>query len=222
MTDEQLPVIEKVDGLWWPVDNARARGIITGDCDTDVSVLLEHTEGRGLIIQAGGNVGVYAMALSSHFEHVITYEPDRANFNCLERNLGAHDNLCRVTAYRAALGEHRGVCTPTVVEHGNCGAHRVAFDTGVVPVVTIDDGARLDGKVAAIWLDVEGSELFALMGAVKTITAHRPTIVIEDKGLDALFFNVPPGSVQAFLASLGYTQVARNGRDKIFKDLSNG
>lgn len=52
------------DGMWWPDADKRARQIITGDCERDVGFILPYIEGRECIVQAGGNVGVYALALA--------------------------------------------------------------------------------------------------------------------------------------------------------------
>lgn len=201
--------------LHWPADDHSARQVILRDRDSDIANMLKHTPGREIIIQAGGNVGVYALELTKHFNCVVTCEPDPTNWDCLAKNIEAHDKLHRVKAYWAAFGAERGSCAPVMVSAGNCGAHRVDFQRGDVPVMTIDS---LGLKACdAIWGDVEGAELFLLQGAEQTIRQFSPTIRIEDKGLDQRFFNVPRGEVQTFLAGLGYAQVDAVGRDKVFR-----
>lgn len=210
--------IAQVEGWWWPASDTDARYVIMADYRNAIAAILPHIEGRIHIVQAGANVGVYPITLTDHFATVTTFEPDPTNWACLVNNLKARDGLERVGAFNAALGEHRGVCATLEVHARNCGANRVAFDTGAVPVRTID-GLDL-GACDAIWLDIEGSELFALRGAVNTIERFSPTIAVEDKGLDGQFFGVPPGSLQTFLADLGYQEVARIGNDKVFRRLS--
>ncbi len=203
------------DGWYWPADDTDARAVILRDCAPDIAALLPHVPERRVIVQAGANVGVYALALADRFNRVVTFEPDPTNWACLTRNLTARDALRRVVARHAALGEAPGVCEPTEVSPANCGAHRVAYDRGTVPVVTIDS-LNL-GRCDCIWLDVEGAELFALKGAAETIRRFSPTICCEDKGLDARFFGVGRGMLQTFLAERGYAEVVRFGRDKIFR-----
>lgn len=203
------------DGLWWPLGDTDARGVIVADCEPSIAALLPHIKGRDCIVQAGANVGTYPLALADHFRSVVTFEPDPANYACLVKNLKARDSLGRVTALHAALGETRGACMPVEVQPRNCGAHRVSFtDKGTIPVWTID-GLELDA-CDVIWLDVEGSELFALKGATATIERFTPTICAEDKGLDREFFGVESGALQRFLAERGYAQVDQIGRDKVF------
>jgi FkbM family methyltransferase len=206
-------VITQRDGWWWPATDTDAHHIIMRDCEPDVRALLPHIRGREVIVQAGANVGVYACALADHFQHVFTAEPDPTNYECLKANLKARDSLERITALHAAFGEALGGCAPVEVTAGNCGAHRVDFNRGQIPVWTID-GLELEA-CNAIWLDVEGSELLALKGAADTIERYSPTISVEDKGLHRAF-GIEDGALQAWLAERGYELVARQGRDKIF------
>jgi FkbM family methyltransferase len=203
------------EGWWWPADDEAARPVITRDCDPAIRALVRHVDDRRAIVQAGANIGLYPVALSERFNMVVTAEPDPVNWACLSRNLEARDGLRRVAAHNAAFGAAASQCTPTEVHPNNCGAHRVAFGTGDVPVITIDSlGLEACG---CIWLDVEGSELFALQGAVETISLFGPIICCEDKGLDHEFFGIERGSLQKFLAERGYREIDRIGRDKVFR-----
>lgn len=209
--------IANYSGWWWPADDVDARHVVMRDWKPDIAALLPHIRGRDVIVQAGGNVGVYALALADHFQRVVTCEPDPTNYACLAKNLEARDSFKRVQATHAAFGDGFGWCSPVEVKARNCGAHRVDFipamQPGPVSVITIDS-LMLDA-CDCIWLDVEGSELMALVGAAETITRFSPTISVEDKGLHRTF-GIPDGELQRWLAERGYELVARYGRDKIF------
>lgn len=212
-----IPTLAQYDGLWWPLDDADARPVIVADCLPSIAVLLPHIIGRDVIVQAGANVGTYPLALTDHFRRVYTAEPDPTNYACLKKNLAARDSLKRVTALHAAFGEAEGECTPLEVQPRNCGAHRVNFGRGTIPVWTID-GLELNA-CDAIWADVEGSELPLLKGAAVTISRFSPTIAVEDKGLHRAF-DIPDGALQAWLAERGYEQVDKIGQDKVFRRLA--
>lgn len=201
-------------GWWWPSMDQTARPVILRDCAPSIEALLPHVLGRQVIVQAGANVGVYGVALTDHFNMVLTVEPDPVNYLCLKRNLAARDSLHRVKATEAAFGEVDGLCVPVEVHARNCGAHRVAFGVGSVPVITID-GFELDA-CDCIWGDVEGAELPMLKGAAKTIERFSPIIAVEDKGLHRAF-DIEDGALQAWLAERDYREVDRIGRDKIFR-----
>ena len=205
------------DGWWWPSDDRDARRVIVRDANDAVAGLLKHVEGRTCIIQAGGNVGVYPVALADHFRRVITFEPDPINAQCLWRNIEARDSLKRIDARQAALGEEIGSCAMVEVEVGNCGAHRIDPERGNIVVLPIDalDLIACD----AIWLDIEGFEHAALKGARATIERFSPVIAFEDKGLDRAY-GVPPGETAAWLKGLGYSQIDKLGNDKVFRRLS--
>jgi len=207
-------MIAQQDGIWWPEGEISGRHVIIRDVDEAVRKLLTHVPGRELIIQAGANVGVYPLALADHFQRVVTAEPDPVNFDCLSRNLDARDSLNRVVPFQVAFGECVDSCKVIEVSTGNCGAHRIELG-GTIPVLNID--ALAFTACDAIWLDIEGSELAALKGALKTIETFSPVICVEDKGLGAQFFNTPPNALQEFLAGLGYQEVDRIGLDKVFR-----
>lgn len=206
--------VNQIDGWWWPESDRRGRPVILGDVQADVAALLKHIEGRTCIVQAGGNVGVYPLALADHFRRVITAEPDEANVHCLWKNLAARDVFKRVDARQAAFGETPGACKVVVVEPDNVGAHRVepAEDGPVMLPIDLIGLIHCD----AIWLDVEGYELQALKGAAETIEAFSPVVCIEDKGLEAAY-GTPRGAAIAWLTAQGYRLVDRFGRDKVFK-----
>lgn len=207
--------IENKDGWWWPADDVDGRAVIDRDFAAAVGRVFELTARRGLIVQAGGNVGVYPVALAGAFARVLTFEPDETNFNCLVRNLQAHDADRRVTAMFAALGEDQGVCSVEPVRERNCGAHRAVFGEGSIPVWALDR-LPLMQSVDVIWLDIEGAELLALKGARAVIERDGPLILAEDKGLSRAYGD-PPGALAEWLGAMGYAQVDRVGQDKVFR-----
>lgn len=202
--------MKRIADFWWPDADEDAHGVLLRDVGPAVERVLAHTEGRRRIVQAGANVGVYPKALARHFAKVVTLEPDDDNYDCLIRNVAGIDGL---SIFRAALGAALGYCT-VQANPKNCGAHTVTpAPEGEVRVWTIDALGRNWDACDAIWLDVEGSELAALKGAVETILKFSPTIVTEEKGLGG----VPPEELPRFLAGLGYTRVERIGNDWIYK-----
>lgn len=205
--------LENDCGWWWPANDRDGRKAVLRDCDTDIAAVLKQTYGHDCIVQAGANIGVYPLTLANHFRSVVTCEPDPTNYACLVRNIAARDALGRVRASCGAFGERPGLCQPVEVEALNCGAHRVEFGAGDVPVILIDH-LRLE-RCDVIWLDVEGSELHALRGAADTIQHFSPLIVVEDKGLHRSF-GIDDGALQAWLAEREYEQIDAFGRDKIF------
>lgn len=172
----------------------------------DLRVALDYTNQRRTVIQAGGNFGVWAKRLAMLFDKVVTFEPDAENFYCLNQNCVSVDNIVMVAA-----GLSDKVATAGMVrELGNAGAHYMS-GKGTIPLVTIDSFKIDDCDL--IYLDIEGYETPALMGAAETIRKCKPVIAIEDKGLHIKYGFREPSDV---LREMGYRQVAAIGRDTIW------
>jgi hypothetical protein len=91
---------------------------------------------------------------------------------------------------------------------------------GLVPLIAlddlrfmaVDDGLTLP-SIDLIYLDVEGHEMHALIGAHQTIKKFRPVICFEDKGLSERY-GVKAGDAERWLADeCGYFVAARFNRD---------
>lgn len=205
-------MIEQRDGWWWPSEDTDCRHVVERDGPDDIAWVLSHVQGRDCIVQAGGNVGVYPITLAPSFQHVLTCEPDEANYACLWRNVVARDAMGRVDHRRAAFGEEAGHCQvqPTIAH--NCGAHRIE-EGGEVPVLTID--SFLLTACDAIWLDVEGCELQALKGAKATIERFSPAIITEEKGHGSAFGYLDH-EIADWLSVLGYRMHSRRLNDRLY------
>lgn len=185
------------DGLFWPESDIWGRAAIVPQCREALPLVLPLVAEKGVCVQAGGNVGVYPLALAGHFERVITFEPDAENLACLHKNV----TIGNVMIWNAALGDAQGSCGIEWVEADNCGAHKVC-EGGSVPVVTID-GLELD-RCDLIWLDIEGYEAKAIEGARETIARFSPVIVLEEKGLGEIA-DLP-----------GYRRINKIGNDTVY------
>ncbi len=209
--------VTEIGGFLWPAADQTCGPAVLAQVVSHIPALLDFVPGRNLVIQAGGNVGVYPKKLAAHFAKVATFEPDPANFLCLCANLVG---VMNVGGLRAALGAERRSAT---LERwpGNVGAHRIV-GLGAMPVgdrerfgvemVKLDELYPLRAeKCDLIWLDIEGHEPQALAGGRELIERDRPVIIVEDKGL------TPGGAGQtvAQIAGYGYREAAHVLRDYV-------
>ena len=181
--------------------------------------------GRRVAIQAGGNVGVFPVSLARLFGKVITFEPDATNYHCLVENILSR-NIENIEPFYAGLSDKKGkarVFEPANEPH-NCGALQVERDKeGDVLLMTIDS-FNIEHGVDLIYLDIEGYEDLALLGARKTIARCKPTIVCENKGLNDRYPSTNPqapmeGSDEFrnwVCEEFGYKYHSRMMRDDIF------
>jgi len=190
--------MKQIDGLWWPDFDVRCRNAVVPECAAAMSVVLPLVKEKRVCVQAGGNVGVYPLALAKVFDRVITFEPDEDNWLCLRRNVV----LPNVMTLEAALGSENGMCGMLRIDTDNCGSHKTLPGTSI-PVRTIDSLALVQCDL--IWLDIEGAEADAINGARATIEKFSPIIVLEEKGLGA----------KADLP--GYSRLMRIGNDTVYR-----
>lgn len=202
-------------GLLWPEEDTACAAVVF-DTVPDMNHALKHVRGWDLAVQAGGNMGVWALSLAESFGRVVTFEPDPRNFQALVHNTASAGNIL---ALPCAIGrnyvERNNVnwCTTelTAAEKGNVGAYQVAEGFGA-PLICIDDLALPTCDL--LYLDIEGYELFALQGAWLTIKEFHPVIAFEDKGLSERY-GVKQGEAEKWLESYGYSVVARPHRDVV-------
>jgi FkbM family methyltransferase len=197
------------DGFWWPKDDDWCYRVIHSEVP-DVDFAIDLTKGSKVAVQAGGNVGVWAVHLAKQFDKVVTVEPDALNYACLVRNVPAN-----VEHRRAGFGDKPGSISLVQVK-GNAGAHYVdAVRPGDIPIITIDS-LGLDACDLLI-LDIEGHEPHALRGAEQTIRKFRPVVMFEEKGLSERYYGVPKGTAESWLRNLGvgYRVIAKRRADVI-------
>ena len=174
---------------------------------------------RDFCIQAGCNCGIFPDYLAENFKKVITFDPFDENIKHAIKNLSNHNNI---EIIKGALLDKPGFCK-TLFNTKNCGASKIEFDqNGTVPVFTIDDiifnNPNQIDSCDLIYLDVEGCEYLAILGAAKTIEQFKPILVLENNGLIPQFPSSLDGSqkFREYIESLGYIYTKRIMRDDIF------
>jgi FkbM family methyltransferase len=193
---EELIVIrqDKVDNLgpWiWLKHDLVTFPIIKNEWERlHKPAISKYCNNKRIILQAGGNCGMYPKLLSKYFNIVYTLEPDPLNYFCLVNNC-SETNIIKIQG--GLMNEH-GMLAIKHVEPHNVGMHQVEFnDQGFVPAFKIDDFKF--SVLDAINLDVEGMEFKALIGGTATIEKHKPIIFLE---------NGDTSEIKDMLSGLGY------------------
>jgi FkbM family methyltransferase len=167
---------------------------------------------KNLVIQAGGNAGIYPRHYSTIFKHVVTFEPDYKNFTCLSVN--AHsDNVIKIQACLGASKKNVKIDFP--LDKGNLhqGGIRTLETEGTIPLISIDESFNLTPDL--IHLDIEGFEAFALMGMVDTIKKSKPIIVLETNG-SGDDYGWPEDKINSLMESFGYVILKKWEHDTAF------
>lgn len=145
-------------------------------------------------VEVGANFGVYSLrAVADYgFARAVAYEPDPQAFDLLEQNISRNGLADSVTAHHAALSSAPGERTLRLGSI-NGGDNRIVDaiqgDQRVVrvPARTLDDevaAGRLDpAEVGLIWLDVQGHEYEAMLGARSLLESNASLVVEYDTAM---------------------------------------
>lgn len=182
---------------------------------------LRYVTNYSLAIDGGAHVGTWSAVMASQFDRVIAVEPCADTFEALQANLLTF-GCGNVAAKRLALGSKVRdvvmVLDGRGAEMKNTGATRVSALNGQ-PGETVRaepiDAWELP-SLGFLKLDIEGSEVDALLGAEATITRCRPIILFENKGLWMRMGGHHRTAPQGFLTTLGYRQIDQVSCDVIW------
>jgi len=163
----------------WPKSDTDAFGAIANDYKIYIDYILNHVRNFDVVVQAGGNCGMYPKLLSLAFKYVYTFEPDPLNFHCLVHN--CQDN--NIFKFNCCLGDRNRLIQLNSGNKLNIGCHIVDNSPPTlntihnVPTILID---QLDlSKCDLLFLDVELFEYQVLLGAYNTMKEFKPVIFLE-------------------------------------------
>lgn len=169
---------------------------------------------RYCAVQAGGHIGIWPKKLSERFEHVFTFEPIDVNMECLLANVADRKNI---VVTQGCLGDERKIVEMEFSER-NTGKHCIrrhgAKKYTETSMVRLDDDPRIT-KVDAMFLDVEGYEWQAIMGAEKIVARDKPFLVLEQNGLGARYGHSDE-LLTRLLTRIGYTEVGEFEEDVLY------
>ena len=173
-------------------------------------------------IDIGAHIGYFSMlaaAAVGDTGEVIAFEPSPGNYRHLVEHI-ALNGFTNVLPLHLALGDHEGVA-PLHLNADNDGGHAL-FDVGLFdinlksrahPEVYPAFLSRLDHvlrgrpmrSVKAVKLDVEGSEVYALRGAVETLARCGVPYVIAEVNRGGLeHMGTSEGDMRSLMTQLGY------------------
>ena len=161
-----------------------------------------------VILDVGGNFGQMAVLFSKIAGHVHVFEAEPFIYTTLVKNL-SENNCNNVTAHQVAVWHETGLDLfypkadfNRFDSWGSYGIDPTAMDGQPIKSITIDS-LNLP-KVDLIKIDIQGSDLNAMKGAVNTISKFKPTIIFEYEPLFNNQFNVKWEDYIVFIYNIGY------------------
>ena len=159
------------------------------------------------VLDVGANLGNHTVFFSKvcGAREVEAFEPVHQSFLALERNVRL--NGVQAILHNFGLSAHSGRAEAKIHPLNLGGSRLLARPDGRIEIFSLDN---LDvAPFRAMKIDVEGWAADVLEGARRSISANRPSIVVE-----ALPEEVE--RVHTILASLNYRQVERLGDDYVY------
>lgn len=150
----------------------------------ETSIFKKNIKKGGVVLDIGAHIGYYTLIASGHVGpagKVYAFEPDIKNFNLLSKNI--LENGCKnvILINKAVINKTRH--TKLYLNKENTGDHRIYGSKEnrqyiSIQAVSLDDYFKgTDEKIDLVKMDVQGSEFWALKGAVN-ILAKNPQLKI--------------------------------------------
>ncbi|MDR2463013.1 MAG: FkbM family methyltransferase [Verrucomicrobiales bacterium] len=173
-----------------------------------------------VILDIGANIGNHTVYFAKvcGAKKIHAFEPVRATFEILRRNIELNNLSVTVSAHNWALGDRNGGGRVAALDAHNIGAQRVAYadSEDAVTMRRLDDADLGEPRVDFVKIDVEGFELEVLAGGRNFFARHRPLVFVESFGNKAL-------AVRNFFTLLGYElQVKFPGGNYLFASKTTG
>jgi FkbM family methyltransferase len=165
-----------------------------------------------VVIDLGGNIGTHSLLMSDLIldGRVITFEPQSLTYSILQNNI-LLNNRKNIYTYRFACSDKDFETISMqpfsfVGESINNGALRVDLNgsAGDLALTRTIDSFNFE-KLSFMKIDIQGSEVKALMGAKKTISKHKPYMFVEIEQQHLLAMNTSAKELIELILSLGYS-----------------
>lgn len=180
----------------------------TGDLDIVNKYFTMFPHKNRTYIDIGAHIGTTIMPYSKMFDKIIGYEPCSNNFTLLKENIETNGiaPYCTIFPYAIYSIHTRGNILMHNSHNSGCFYFQSSED-GDIESHTLDEDCQTMGlmdSIDFIKIDTEGTELFVLLGAEKTLRRSKPFIQIEYNGLSDKLYNITLEDIYKFFNYLGY------------------
>lgn len=178
----------------------------------DSAMIMRLVSPEDCVVDIGANMGWYSINIAKRFPKckVYAFEPIPKTFSCLSENIKLN-NVNNIQALQFGLSTEKQDLTFYFYPEGGVNAS-LANVSGREDVELINCHVeKLDDfvvqnklKVDFIKCDVEGAELFAFKGGLKTIQRDKPIVFTEMLRKWSAKFNYHPNEIISMFSEIGY------------------
>lgn len=146
---------------------------------------------KSTVIDIGAQVGNMSVAYSLFASKVISFEPNPATFEVLEKNAQLNPNII---PFNYAISDEEGPLTFHYSDYGFCNGgfatrtqagigvtgHNIPIDVWAVNFEKFIQENNIEtGNISLIKIDAEGHDKDILKTLINTITTHKPVLITE-------------------------------------------
>lgn len=173
-----------------------------------ISFLSKNLCQDSIFVDCGANIGLWSLIALENIKgegNVYSFEPNPKLFKRLKKNLEFNNVHRKCNSYQLGLSSKSNSAFLYLDEnHHQMGSlHNNTKKNKIYVELRTLDSFRLD-RIDGIKLDVEGHELEVIKGALRTITKHRPWLVIELNNSFCGIQNISQWRVYKLLNKIGY------------------
>ena len=142
---------------------------------------LKNKVANGIVLDIGANIGNHTLYFANEVgaKKIYAFEPFRANYDILRKNIQINQLENRVCTFDCGLGNKVGWYKCGTVEKSNMGGIYIEGNEFGNMYVDRLDNYQYDDDVVFMKVDVEDMEVQVLLGGMETIQKHHPYIYIE-------------------------------------------
>ena len=208
--------VQVAAGTWlWVPPWSRIGGVIAAlgtNEPCELAVLADLLSPGDLVVDVGANIGTFTVALAAHGARVASFEPAERARDALQHSVERNDLTERVRVLPVALHDQRSTVRfvtgddvgNRIVEAPTSDSSGVVWvDTDRLDTVVEEHSDFFDRPISVLKIDAEGADEAVLRGALATLSADRPVVMVEtwDGG----------STIRDLLASLGYDSFLLDG-----------
>ncbi len=176
------------------------------------NVARQYIKEDSIVLDVGANFGQMSLMFSQLVGkngQVLSFEADDYIFYILEQNIKAN-NCHNIKPFLRAVYSKTGEIMLYPVQdfkrfdsYGSYGIDPNATEGRQIETIAIDD-LKIDREVSFMKVDVQGSDLFAMQGAIETIKKYKMPIIFEFEQQFQKEFNTCFQDYLDFIASINY------------------
>jgi len=215
--------------IWDPMEDIYiSKNIAAGDLWESffVNKMIKESRGvkKGIIIDAGANIGQYTILGAALGHTVFSFEPIPSHIEMIKKSLALNGWSDRVHLYQNGLGDYHATTAILAHSFNKGGATIENINQSAIPpndgryiqkiplnLITLDDvlpdmKENCPGEKIVFWkADIEGYESRMFRGSVKVLNYYKPDIVaFEILGKSFAFTNCKLPELLNAISTLGY------------------